>query len=110
PEAWTGRVLRPARREQLIMSPTRRDFLQSSATAAAALTLTPAVRTAGAFVPLDVPREVPNVSAFENALRRARPLDLTRVRITGGPLKVAQDADAKYLLSLDPDRMLAYYR
>jgi DUF1680 family protein len=92
------------------MSPTRRDFLQSSATAAAALTIAPAVRTAEGFVPLEVPREVPKVSGVENALRRARPLDLTRVRITGGPLKVAQDADARYLLSLEPDRMLAYYR
>jgi len=40
----------------------------------------------------------------------ARPLPLNRVRLTGGPLKVAQDADAGYLLSLEPDRMLAYYR
>lgn len=40
----------------------------------------------------------------------ARPLPLTAVRLTGGPLKAAQDADAQYLLALDPDRMLAYYR
>ena len=40
----------------------------------------------------------------------ARPLPLTAVRLTGGPLKRAQDADAAYLLSLDPDRMLAFYR
>jgi uncharacterized protein len=41
---------------------------------------------------------------------RARPLPLTAVRLTGGPLKHAQDLDAAYLLSLDPDRMLAFYR
>jgi DUF1680 family protein len=41
---------------------------------------------------------------------RARPLPLTAVRLTGGPLKRAQDADAAYLLSLDPDRMLAFHR
>ncbi len=41
---------------------------------------------------------------------RARPLPLTAVRLTGGPLKHAQDLDAKYLLSLEPDRMLAFYR
>src|ERR1051325_3507139 len=40
----------------------------------------------------------------------ARPLPLGAVRLTGGPLKAAQDADARYLLSLEPDRMLAYYR
>lgn len=38
----------------------------------------------------------------------ARPLPLTAVRLTGGPLKKAQDLDAAYLLSLDPDRMLAF--
>jgi DUF1680 family protein len=30
--------------------------------------------------------------------------------LTGGPLKHAQDLDARYLLQLEPDRMLAYYR
>jgi DUF1680 family protein len=40
----------------------------------------------------------------------ARPLPLTAVRLTGGPLKKAQELDANYLLSLDPDRMLAFYR
>ncbi len=40
----------------------------------------------------------------------ARPLPLTAVRLTGGPLKKAQDLDATYLLSLDPDRMLSFYR
>ena len=40
----------------------------------------------------------------------AKPLPLTAVRLTGGPLKRAQDLDAAYLLSLDPDRMLAFYR
>ncbi len=40
----------------------------------------------------------------------ARPLPLTAVRLTGGPLKHAQDLNAKYLLALEPDRMLAGYR
>src|SRR5215813_13590141 len=40
----------------------------------------------------------------------ARPLPLSAVRITGGPLKRAQDLDADYLLKLEPDRMMAYYR
>ena len=40
----------------------------------------------------------------------ARPLPLSAVRLTGGPLKHAQDLDADYLLKLEPDRMLAYFR
>src|SRR5882672_6722598 len=40
----------------------------------------------------------------------ARPLPLSAVRLTGGPLKRAQDLDVEYLLRLEPDRMLAYYR
>jgi DUF1680 family protein len=40
----------------------------------------------------------------------ARPLPLSAVRLTGGPLKRAQDLDAEYLLKLEPDRMLAFYR
>ena len=40
----------------------------------------------------------------------ARPLPLNAIRVTGGPLKRAQDLNADYLLKLEPDRMLAYYR
>lgn len=40
----------------------------------------------------------------------ARPLPLSAVRVTGGPLKRAQDLDGEYLLKLEPDRMMAYYR
>lgn len=40
----------------------------------------------------------------------ARPLPLADVRLTGGPLKNAQDLNARYLLALDPARLLAGYR
>lgn len=40
----------------------------------------------------------------------ARPLPLTAVRLTGGPLRHAQDLTATYLLTLEPDRMLSYHR
>src|SRR5260370_14885349 len=40
----------------------------------------------------------------------ARPLPLTAVRLTGGPLKHAQDLDIDYLVAVEPDRMMAYYR
>ncbi len=41
---------------------------------------------------------------------KARPLPLDSVRLLGGPLKRAQELDAKYLLELAPDRMLAFLR
>ena len=40
----------------------------------------------------------------------ARPLPLSDVRLTGGPLKNAQELDANYLLKLEPDRMMYYLR
>ena len=46
----------------------------------------------------------------EQKLVKARPLPLSSVRLLAGPLKNAQDLDAKYLLALEPDRMLSYLR
>jgi hypothetical protein len=39
----------------------------------------------------------------------ARPLPLSAVRVTDGPLKRAQDLDIEYLLKLEPDRMMSYF-
>jgi DUF1680 family protein len=50
-----------------------------------------------------------NRTSYKETLA-ARPLDLKCVRLLGGPLKHAQDLDAEYLLKLEPDRMLSYYR
>jgi len=50
----------------------------------------------------------PNV--IEDLVLQAEPLPTSHVRLTGGPLKHAQDLDAAYLLELEPDRMLAFYR
>src|SRR2546426_8462900 len=41
---------------------------------------------------------------------KARPLPLDAIRLTGGPVKHAQELSARYLLQLEADRMLAYYR
>ncbi len=41
---------------------------------------------------------------------KAVPLPLSAVRLTGGPLKKAQDLDAQYLIGLEPERMLAFLR
>ena len=46
----------------------------------------------------------------EGKILKVRPLPLNSVRLLGGPLKNSQDLDAKYLLELEPDRMLAYLR
>src|SRR3954453_19098293 len=41
--------------------------------------------------------------AMRKVSETARPLPLDAVRLTGGPLKRAQDLDAQYLLALEPD-------
>ena len=46
----------------------------------------------------------------ESRLVQARALPLDSVRLTGGPLKHAQDLELEYLLALEPDRMLAFLR
>jgi len=49
--------------------------------------------------------------AIKNAVPcQARALPLSAVQLTGGPLQHAQELDAKYLLELEPDRMMYYLR
>ena len=47
----------------------------------------------------------PDVKTFEEKILQARPLPLNKVRLTGGPLKQAQDVTVKYL-PVEPDRPL----
>src|SRR5579862_9882001 len=55
--------------------------------------------------------QAPNAAQVsEEKIVKVRPLPLNSVRLTGGPLKNSQELDAKYLLDLEPDRMLAYLR
>jgi uncharacterized protein len=68
---------------------------------------TKAVALAGAVLATGVGAGQRIANAVPDA---ARALPLTAVRLTGGPLKQAQDLDAAYLLALQPDRMMAYYR
>jgi DUF1680 family protein len=69
------------------------------------------IAVAAAFLPTFT-RAQPTNSAldFERRLVTARPLPLDSVRLTGGPLKHAQDLEFEYLLALEPDRMLAFLR
>ena len=82
-------------------STDRRTFLQASAATVAGAAL-------GRAEPLGAP--VPPASTPGGGRVVARPVPLQRVRLTGGPLQRAQQADSKYLLQLEPDRMLAFYR
>ena len=44
---------------------------------------------------------------IQQKLLRATPVPLNKVRLTGGPLLKAQELTKQYLLTLEPDRMLA---
>ena len=81
-------------------STDRRTFLQASAATVAGVAL-------GGGEPLGIPL---STASSGGARVVARPVPLHRVRLTGGPLQRAQQADVKYLLELEPDRMLAFYR
>src|ERR1044072_8775869 len=66
---------------------------------------------AAAFLPGFAPAQTANPALeSERRLVKARPLPLADVRLTGGPLKHAQDLELEYLLALEPNRMLAYLR
>ena len=43
------------------------------------------------------------------ATAQMQPFSLQAVKVTGGPFKNAQDVDLKYILALDPDKLLAPY-
>ncbi|MEP6764958.1 MAG: beta-L-arabinofuranosidase domain-containing protein, partial [Gemmatimonadaceae bacterium] len=101
------------------MPTSRRDFLQRSATAAAALSIGPLANKAAAAELVAhehlsdanaAPDTPASIKAFEARMFRAHPVPLKNTRVTGGPLKNAQEVTGKYLLSLNPDRMMAYYR
>jgi uncharacterized protein len=83
------------------MSLTRRRVLQVLGTAAAAATLEARLRDRSASA---APTAAPGVAPA------AQPFSLTAVRLLDGPFKDAQERDARYLLSLDPDRMLHNFR
>ncbi|HTE43823.1 MAG TPA: beta-L-arabinofuranosidase domain-containing protein [Gemmatimonadaceae bacterium] len=92
------------------MAITRRDFVQRSASAAALAGLGAASIAVPAAYAETTGARNGRARAIDAKFIRAHPLTLDRVRLTGGPLKRAQDVTAKYLLALEPDRMMAYYR
>jgi len=82
---------------------SRREFVQLSATLAGGAAL-------ARFGPVDRSSSAANSGTREQDRVVAHRVPLGKVRLTGGPLKRAQDAAGIYLLELEPDRMMAYYR
>jgi uncharacterized protein len=78
--------------------------------------LTVCLRLATAFAPcLAFAQTVPIPAPAPLAIKPAIPvvaqsLPLSDVRLTGGPLKAAQDSDSRTLLALDADRILFFFR
>ena len=93
------------------MTLSRRNVLKLGL-GAGAVTLLDAlpISAAGAAAPSASPLAKSLLAPGKERILTARPLPLHGVRLLGGPLKTAQDADIKYLLELEPDRMLAHYR
>jgi DUF1680 family protein len=85
------------------MTVHRRRFLQIGLGAGAAPLLLRVPASSGQQGSLDA-------RAVETLTLRARALATPEVRLTDGPLAHAQRLDADYLLELEPDRMLAYFR
>jgi DUF1680 family protein len=81
----------------------RRTFLQATAATVAGAAL-PSIASLGSE------RRGSRGPARVGGPAVAHPVPLNKVRLTGGPLQRAQLADIKYLLELEPDRMLAFYR
>ena len=52
----------------------------------------------------------PDGHSTDQASIEAVPFQLSDVRVLDGPFKTAQDLDAAYMLSLDPDRLLHVFR
>src|SRR6185369_9205690 len=93
---------------------TRRRILQVLGSAAAAATLEPLRDLRASAAPVvtpgaAAPEAAPALAAHPVALG-AQPFRLTAVRLLDGPFKDAQERNGKYLLSLDPDRMLHNFR
>src|SRR5262249_29135712 len=76
----------------------------------AAMIIAASIVTTAAAVQQRAARRAGRKPAARKISETARPLPLDAVRLTGGPLKRAQELDAQYLLALEPDRMLSFYR
>jgi len=84
---------------------SRRSVLAGAVAAAASLALSRLDHGQTTLPGAVTIRPIKNAIAFV-----ARPLPVSAIRLTGGPLKKAQDLDVQNLLRLEPDRMMYYPR
>ncbi len=92
---------------------TRRDFVSGVAAAAAVAALPIPAAALGSIAAGDVasttPASPPAPAAAVDAIV-ARPFDLARVRLRPGLFRDALEVNRRYLLGLDPDRLLHMFR
>jgi uncharacterized protein len=81
---------------------SRRDALALLGLGAAGVALAGALPRTAHAVPAGAPQPAPGP--------RLAPFPLGDVRLLDGPFRAAQERDARYLLALEPDRMLANFR
>ena len=79
--------------------PTRRAFVATAASAAAALAAIPGLPRIGAAL-----------AARRDPLLRARPFDLHQVRLLPGIFRDDVEVNRRYMMRLDPDRLLHSFR
>ena len=99
-------------------NPTRRLFLKTLGAGAVTVTLGRALPAARAFSlrpPAAAPPgptlpPVPRDVVTPAVPRRVQPFDLADVRLLPGPFRDAMDRDGRYLLFLEPDRLLHNFR
>jgi len=90
--------LQPAAKESL----TRRELLKSAGAAAVGAAFPVAFASAGP--------QSPSERVKVAVTQRAAAFELADVRLLEGPFRRAQERDAKYLLRLEPDRLLHNFR
>jgi DUF1680 family protein len=97
----------------------RRDFLRTGVAAGAAILGSGACAPRGAASgaagaassgPVPLGSSPSRALLLQHPRLQARRVPLSGVRLTGGPLRHAQQLDLDYLVQLEPDRMLAHYR
>lgn len=88
---------------------TRRRILKVLGAGAAAVALGGRAGKASAAVPAS-PAAATGAGGKRVVAAKAEAFDLTDIRLLPGPFKDAQERDAKYLLSLEPDRLLHNFR
>ena len=64
----------------------------------------------GAGEPVAIPVAIPASKAAYVVRPEAEPFRLQDVKLLDGPFKHSQDVNARYMLSLDPDRLVARFR